>query len=140
MRLWPVVAVLVVACVSTNAMVLNPSLRLAPSCPEGVQVFTDSSKVGKPYTEVAVLSSSGDNDLTTESGMLNSQRKKAAELGANGIILGAIKDASTGAQVFQALIGTSANRKGRSVAIYIPSDSAQVAAACAEAAAARAGP
>jgi len=130
MRLFPILTVLLIACVSTNAMVLNPSLRLAPACPEGVQVFTDSSKVGKPYTEVAVLSSSGDNDLTTESGMLNSQRKKAAELGANGIILGAMKDASTGAQVAQALLGTSANRKGRAVAIYIPSDSARVAAAC----------
>jgi len=139
MRLWPVVVVLLVACVSTNAMVLDPSLHLAPGCPEAVQVFTDSSKVGKPYTEVAVLNSAGDNDMTSESGMLNSQRKKAAELGANGIILGPMKDASTGAQVFQALLGTSANRKGKSIAIYIPSDTTRVAAACAAAAAARAG-
>src|SRR3989475_3301735 len=45
------------ACVSTNAALLNPSLKLAPVCPDGVQVFTDTSKVGKPYTEVAVLNS-----------------------------------------------------------------------------------
>jgi len=53
--------------------------------------------------------------------------------------LGPMKDASTGAQVFQALLGTSANRKGKSIAIYIPSDTTRVAAACAAAAAARAG-
>lgn len=119
------------ACVSTNAAVLNSSLSLTPlACPEAVQVFTDSSKVGRPYTEVALLNSSGDNDMTSESGMIRSQQKKAAQLGANGIILGQMKDASTGAQVAQAFLGTSANRKGRSVAIYIPSDSARVAAAC----------
>jgi hypothetical protein len=86
--------------------------------------------VGKPYTEVALLNSAGDNDLTSESGMIRSQQKKAAQLGANGIILGQIKDASTGAQVAQAFLGTSANRKGRAIAIYIPSDTARVAAAC----------
>lgn len=81
------------ACVSTNAALLDSSLRLTPlPCPEAAQVFTDSSKVGKPYTEVALLNSAGD--------------------------------------VAQAFLGTSANRKGRAIAIYIPSDTARVAAAC----------
>ena len=75
---------------------LNPSLKLAPICPDGVQVFTDTTKVGKPYTEVAVLNSKGGSDVTSESGMINSQRKKAAGLGANGLILGSMKDPSTG--------------------------------------------
>ncbi len=74
--------VVLAACVSTNAALLNPSLKLAPICPDGVQVFTDTSKVGKPYTEIAVLNSKGGSDVTSESGMINSQRKKAAELGA----------------------------------------------------------
>lgn len=126
-----VLALVCAACVSTNAALLDSSLRLTPlPCPEAVQVFTDSSKVGKPYTEVALLNSSGDNDMTTESGMIRSQQKKAAQLGANGIILGQMKDASTGAQVAQAFLGTSANRKGRAIAIYIPSDTARVATAC----------
>ena len=123
--------VAIAACVSTNAALLDSSLRLTPLlCPEAVQVFTDSSKVGKPYTEVALLNSRGDNNMTSESGMIRSQQKKAAQFGANGIILGQMKDASTGAQVAQAFLGTSANRKGRAIAIYIPSDSARTAAAC----------
>src|SRR6058998_1711990 len=127
---WPWPVVLLAACVSTNAAVMNPSLKLQPVCPDGVQVFSDSSRVGKPYTEVAVLNSKGESDMTSESGMINSQRKKAAELGANGVILGQMKDASTSARVFQALLGTSANRKGGAIAIYIPSDSTRVAEAC----------
>ena len=122
--------VILASCVATNAALLNPSLKLQPVCPDGVEVFTDSSKVGKPYTEVAVLNSKGDDSFTSESGMINSQRKKAADLGANGVILGQMKDPSTGAKVAQAFFGTSANRKGNAIAIYIPSDSARVAAAC----------
>src|SRR3989449_5612304 len=99
-------AVLVLAaCVSTNAALLNPSLKLAPICPDGVQVFTDTSKVGKPYTEVAVLNSKGGSDVTSESGMINSQRKKAAGLGANGLILGTMKDPSTGARSEERRVG-----------------------------------
>ena len=122
--------VLLAACVSTNAALMNPSLKLQPVCPDGVQVFTDSGRVGKPYTEVAVLNSKGGSDVTTEGGMINSQRKKAAELGANGVILGNMKDPSTGAKIASSIFGTSANRKGSAIAIYIPGDSARVAAAC----------
>jgi hypothetical protein len=121
---------LIAGCVSTKAAQLDPTLKLAPVCPDGVQVFTDASKVGKPYTEVAVLKSSGESDWTSETGMINSQRKKAAKLGANGLVLGQMKDPSTGAKIASTLIGTSANRKGEAIAIHIPSDTARVARAC----------
>jgi hypothetical protein len=137
MRFAPLLAVLLVGCVSTNAMVLNPSLKLAPVCPDGVLVYTDSSKVGQPYTEVALLNSKGDYSTTDESGMMKSQRKKAGELGANGIILGSITDPTTGAKVWNALLGTAANRKGKAIAIFVRADSTRVAAACAAAQAAQ---
>jgi hypothetical protein len=41
-----------------------------------------------------------------------------------------MKDPSTGAKIARTLIGTSANRKGDAIAIYIPSDTARVTAAC----------
>ena len=130
-RLMLIGAAVLIACVSTNAALLNPSLVLPRICPEGVQVFTDSSRVGKPYTEVAVLNSKGDDDFTNESGMIRSQQKKAAEIGANGVILGTMQGPGTGAKIASALFGTSANRKGKAIAIHIPSDSARVAQACA---------
>jgi hypothetical protein len=121
---------LVAACVNTSATVLNPEAQRAPICPEGVQLFTAAEKVGKEYHEVAVLNSKGDSDWTSEEGMANSQRKKAAKLGANGVILGESKDPSTGAKIAKAFLGTSANRKGKSVAIYIPADSSRVERMC----------
>jgi hypothetical protein len=41
-----------------------------------------------------------------------------------------MKDASTGAKIANAVLGTGANRKGNAIAIYIPSDTNRVAAAC----------
>lgn len=121
------------ACVSTKATVLNPSARLAPICPDGVMVFSSAEKVGKPFVEVAILSSTGNTDVTSEAGMLNSQRKKAAAVGANGLIMGTVKDPTTGAKVANALLGTGADRKGQAVAIHIVEDSSRVRQACATA-------
>ena len=122
---------LVTACVSTQVTRLHPELTYPKICPEGVAMFTSADKVGMPYVEVAVLSSSGDQSMTTQAGMYESQRKKAADVGANGVILGQSQEAGTGAQVAHALIGTAANRRGQALAIYIASDSARVREACA---------
>ena len=93
-------------------------------------MFTGAEKVGQQYHEIAVLTSNGDADLTSAEGMANSQRKKAAKLGANGVILGEQKDPSTGARIADAFLGTGAVRKGKSIAIYIPADSSRVQEAC----------
>lgn len=126
-------AAAVAACVTTHATLLDPSLTLRRTCPEAVLIFTDASRVGQPYVEVALLTSSGDQNLTSESGMHESQRDRAAKLGANGIILGETRDAGQVAQVANALLGTPADRRGRAVAIYIAGDSLRVSEACARA-------
>ncbi|HXH05339.1 MAG TPA: hypothetical protein VNI83_01995 [Vicinamibacterales bacterium] len=118
------------ACVHTNAAVLNPSVQYPTICPEGVQLFTGPEKVGKEYVEVAVLHSTGESSWTSEGGMFQSQRKKAASLGANGIILGQVKEPNAGTKIIGSLLGTGAERKGSAVAIYIPGDSARVREAC----------
>jgi len=127
-----VVAALTTGCVSTQHTLLNPAAQSHPAiCADGVAMFTDSSRVGKPYDEVALLSSTGSQTYTSEGGMLNSQRKEAAKLGANGVILQGTRDAGQGAQVASALFGTPANRRGHALAIYVPGDSVRVREACA---------
>jgi hypothetical protein len=119
------------ACVSTNAALMNPTVKLAPVCPNGVALFTSPDKVGKAYTEVAILNAKGESGWTSEEGMYNSMRKKAAGLGANGVILNDIKEAGAGAKVAGAIFGTGTERKGSSIAISVPGDSARVREACA---------
>jgi hypothetical protein len=107
------------ACVSTNAAVMNTSLIRPAIHPDSVVIYRTADQVPRKYDEIALLNSKGDVDMTDEAKMFKSMRKKAAELGANGVILGEMKDPGTGAKVAKVLIGTSANRKGKSVAIYV---------------------
>lgn len=118
------------ACVHTNAAVMDASLRLAPVCPDGVALFMTADRVGKSYTDVAILNSKGNSSSTSEKGMYNSQRKKAAELGANGIIINGIDEPKPGTKILGAFLGTGSERKGSAMAVHIPADSQRVRLAC----------
>ena len=128
--LVPAALLALAACVSTNAIQLNPSAQRAPVCPNGVQIFTDSSRVGSKFDEVAILNSKGESGWTSERGMYESQRRKAAELGANGLIVQAVQEPKAGTKIIGALLGTGAERKGGAIAIWIPGDTARVFEAC----------
>jgi hypothetical protein len=119
-----------VACVKTNAAVLDITQQFTPICPDGVKVFLDTTRVSRPYQEVALLNSSGESGSTSEAGMIKSQRQKAAQLGANAIILGGFQEPKAGTKIIGAVLGTGAQRKGSAMAIYISGDSTRVRAAC----------
>ena len=123
-------ALLCAACVSTNAAVLDSSVSYQKICPDGVQIFTSVERVPGPYQEVALLNSSGESGWTTEKGMAHSQQQKAAQLGANGIIMGDTKEPNAGTKIIGSILGTGAERKGKAVAIFIPSDSVRVQRVC----------
>lgn len=65
--------------------------------------------------------------------MLGSQRREAASLGANGIIVGDIKEPNAGTKIIGAVLGTGSERHGKALAIYIPADSDRVREACGKA-------
>ena len=131
-----VISMLAAACTRTNAALMDNSIHLARTCPDGVKIYTSPEKVGADYQEIALLNSAGSSGFTTESGMMKSMRKKAAGVGANGIIMGSIDEPGAGAKVAAAIFGVagSAERKGKSVAIYVPSDAGRVASVCGQAA------
>lgn len=119
-------------CVHTNAAVLDQSVSYQRLCPEAVVIYTAPEKVGKAYREVALLNSKGESSWTSEGGMMNSQRKKAAELGANGLILSGIDEPKAGTKIIGAVLGTGTERKGKALAIYVPDDSTHSLQVCAE--------
>ena len=107
------------ACVHTNAAIPDPSVHYDRTCARGVQIFTSADKVGKDYREVALLD-----------GMLDSQRQKAADLGANGIILNGVSEPNAGTEIIGGMLGTGAERKGAALAIHIPGDADAVKEIC----------
>jgi uncharacterized protein YbjQ (UPF0145 family) len=128
MKRASVLALLLVstACVSTNATVLDltPQSR-PPVAATQVRIYRSAAQVAGKYTEVALLNASGESSWTDEQKMLESMRKKAGALGANGVILDAISEASAGAKIAGAVFGTGSQRKGRAVAIFVVADSAK---------------
>ena len=107
------------ACVSTNAIRLGTTPQ-RPSIPaDQVAVYRTAEQVPGKYEEIALLNSAGSSGWTTEAGMFNSMKKKAGSLGANAIILDAVSEPSAGAKIAAAFLGTSAERKGKAIAIFI---------------------
>ena len=111
---------LVAACVSVNKSVLSRSRVSQPVPRDDVQVYFKGDSV-PAHERIAILSASGDDNMTNQSQLIDKMREEAGKLGANAIILNEVEEASTGAKVAQAILGTSANRKGEAIAIYVPS-------------------
>lgn len=125
-------AVLVCGCVSTNAALIDPSVQLARTCKSAVKLYTTPDRVGKPYREVAMLNAKGESNWSDEGDMIDSMRDKAAEVGANGIILSKIDEPSALTKVIGQVAKTGSQRKGNALAIYVPSDSTSTATQCAK--------
>ena len=121
-RLLPLLvatAALAVGCVTTKATPLGTGL-IRPPVPEAqVAIYRNADQVRACYEEVALLNSSGDYSATDENAMFESMRKKAGEVGANGVILDSLTEPTTGAKIAQAFLSTPAQRKGTAIAIYV---------------------
>jgi len=109
------------ACVTTKAVRLGEGEVRTESKIHWTQVkvFRTADQVKGDYEEIGLLITKGDSLWTSEKGMWNSMKKKAATLGANAIILDAISEPAAGAKVVGAIFGVGVNRKGKAIAIYI---------------------
>lgn len=112
-------AVSLSACVTTHAIELGTPGRYPPVEPSQVQVFLKEEDVTVKFDKVAAIEAEGDYQYANNEKMIKALKKKAAKLGANGIILGEFKDPSTAGKVTNALIGVGGERKARVVAIRL---------------------
>jgi hypothetical protein len=116
-----VTALAVTACVRTKSVLLNPAAApYAAIDPATVRIFTDERELDSlEFTRVAIIEATGSGEFTSQSGMIEAMRKKAAQLGANAILLPTINEPGAGAKVAAAFLGTGTQRKGNVVAIRI---------------------
>lgn len=127
-------AIAALACthaVSTSVTPLDPSVRMARTCPAGVKLYVAPDRVLQPYREVALLNSTGEVKYSDEGEMFVSMRERAGAIGANGVILGGIDEPNAITEVAADVAKTETVRKGKAMAIYVPADSANAVAACA---------
>ena len=109
----------------------NPGLALSPTCSSAVRVFPDNEHVPYDYYEVALITAEANSVYNGNGDLLKSIRSQAARLGANGIVIDALGATHATVRVVGAALGSNdAERKGRAIAIWMPSDTARVREAC----------
>src|SRR6476469_1097001 len=80
--------------VHTNSTLIDPTARLARSCSESVKLYLSPDSVQQPYRQIALMNSAGQVNLTNQADLYASLREEAAEVGANGILVGPIDEPS----------------------------------------------
>lgn len=125
-------AVALAACgVKTTTTPTPASRSFDPVCVDGVTVFDDFSKVPYDYYEVAFVQSSSNGLYTGNGDALLAMRKRAGEQGANAIVVNDLAVKGSPIKNLGAAVGAnSADREGKSVAIFMPGDSLRVKNAC----------
>jgi hypothetical protein len=130
----PVVALVLLtsACgVRTNTRDLNPAITRAPTCEDAIDTYTSRSQVPHDYYELAWISAEGNSVYTSEGKIASQVRKKAAEVGANAVIVNDFKESGATAKVVGAALGsTSADTKVSALAIYMPAEADRVTLKC----------
>ena len=128
------VALIAVSACHTRTKVVSESpasVSLAPICADAVIVFDSYADVNSDYREVAILETQGNAVWTRDSDLRRSMQKKAAELGANAIIVDPTTHTKETVKLIGAAVGTGdADRKGKAVAIFIPAEDARARSSC----------
>ncbi len=113
--------IVLAGCITTHATLLDPSAtRYARVHPDSVRIFTDQTELDTlDYVRVAIIEATGSGEWTNQSEMLEAMRRKAGELGGNGVLLPRVDEPSAGAKVAAAFLGTGTQRKGNAVAVRV---------------------
>ena len=106
------------ACVQTSATMLS-SKTFPPLSPEEVTIYVSEEDIPAEYEKVAIINATGSSSYTNEAQLYEAVRKRAAKIGANGVLLSEIKEPGTGAKVAAAVFGYDTQRKSQMIAIYV---------------------
>jgi hypothetical protein len=106
------------SCVTTDVIRLN-NKNYSKVNPEDVRVFMKGDKIKQKFVKIAIINAKGSSTYTSESKLIKKSKKKAAEMGANAIVLGSIHEPSSGAKIAGAVLGVGTNHKSEVIAIRL---------------------
>jgi hypothetical protein len=131
-RTWMIPAVIAAsACgVRTHTTQVSAITR-APTCDEAIDVYTSRTTVPHDYYEVAWISAEGNSVYASDNKIVDQIRKKAADAGANAIIVNDFATTGVTTKVIGAALGSSsADTKTSALAIYMPDEASRVTLKC----------
>lgn len=111
----------IIGCVSTRVTMLDKSTKYESVAPNDVKVFLTENEIKGDYKVIALIKAEGDADFTDEKDMVDAIIKKAAEIGANGIIIGKLENPSLLESVAAYATETEylLSRNGQAVAVRV---------------------
>lgn len=109
----------VTGCINVDATRLSGSEMLAPIQPRDVTIYTSPEQVPGSYRQIALLEANGDGTVTSERDFHESMRKKAAKLGANGIILEPGLEPSPTVKIASTLLDVRYTRYRHAIAVFV---------------------
>lgn len=125
------VALTVAACGGIKINNTAPQYNFPPTCAAAVELYETVAQIPASYYEIALITAEGNSVWTDDDRMLERMKGRAARVGANGMVIDAIKTSATTVQIIGAALGSGdADRKGRAIAIFMPSHEQRARAAC----------
>ena len=117
--------------VRTQTTDVSPNLTRASTCEAAVDLYTSRSMVPQDYHELAWISAEGNSVYTSDGKITDQIKKKAAQVGANAIIVNDFKESGATIKVIGAALGSnSADAKVSALAIYMPAEADRVRLKC----------
>lgn len=117
--------------VRTHTTDVSPGMSRAATCDEAVDVYASRAAVPHDYYELAWISGQGNSVYTTDGKITDQIRKKAAQVGANAIIVNDFKESGATTKVIGAALGAnSADTKVSALAVYMPAERDRVRLKC----------
>lgn len=124
-------AVALAGCGGIKVQNTVPQHKFPATCVSAINLYDSFSKVPNNYYEVALITAEGNSVWTDDDDMVRRMKERAASVGANGMVVDAIKTSATTVQIIGAALGTGdADRKGRAIAIYMPAHQQRARTAC----------
>ena len=108
--------------VKSHSTDISPSISRNPTCENAVEVYNSRADVPSSYYELAWITAEGNSVWTTDNQLRSEMRKRAAESGANGIIVNAVSQNKVGVNVLGEAVGANtATQRATGLAIWMPS-------------------
>ena len=112
-------------CVNVEATRLSANEVLPARLASEVTIYTSRESLKQPYREIALLEANGDGETTSERVFYESMRKRAAKLGANGLILEPGLEPGPTVKIAATLLDVQYTRYRHAVAILVDRSAAR---------------
>ena len=112
-------AVLLSACTTTSAVLLGETAPYPETDPHEIRVFLRESDVRGDYERIALVSARSGSSWSDDADLIRAMRRRAARLGATGLIVGDIRDPSTVERIASVLTDYEPQLRGRGIAIRL---------------------